>query len=218
MLVGVEATGAVGLETLASLPDRLVPALVFVVEPGSWMAQSLAESEVHHLPAPVDESRLRQVLEVVNKELVAPVNGHRQGALNVLRSAARPTAQLGFLVVRGRGHIDLLRIDDIDWVEAAANYVRIHVGSEVHRMRSTLAAVKSRLDPARFLPIHRCIIVNVERVKQIRPSLQGSWTVILRDGTRLNLSRSFRPRVERFLDDLAVGQARRRDSLSLQDC
>jgi len=125
------------------------------------------------------------------------------GGAGGVESAADPLAPLSLLVVRSRGRADLVRVEDIDWVEAAANYVRIHVGSEVHRMRSTFAAVKTRLDAGRFVPIHRCIIVNVERVKQIRPSLQGSWAVILRDGTRLNLSRSFRPRVERFLDDLA---------------
>jgi two-component system LytT family response regulator len=104
------------------------------------------------------------------------------------------------LVVRNPRQILILDVDEIDWIESAGNYVRLHVGDEIHQVRSTLAAIENRLDPDLFLRIHRSIIVNVDRVKQITPWFHGDSAVVLRDGTRLNLSRSYRGNVERFLD------------------
>jgi two-component system LytT family response regulator len=104
------------------------------------------------------------------------------------------------LVVKTNRHVDLIAVEDIDWVEAAGNYVTLHVAGESLRMRSTLSALEGRLDPGRFLRIHRSIIVNVDRMRQITPWFHGDAVVILRDGTRLNLSRSYRDRVDRFLD------------------
>jgi two-component system LytT family response regulator len=104
------------------------------------------------------------------------------------------------VVIRDNRKIVLLAVDEIDWIESAGNYVRLHVGDETHKMRSTLTALEQRLDPERFLRIHRSIIVNVDRVKQITPWFHGDSAVILRDGTRLNLSRSYRSSIDRFLE------------------
>jgi two-component system LytT family response regulator len=104
------------------------------------------------------------------------------------------------VVIKDNRRIVLLAVDEIDWIESAGNYVRLHVADEVHQMRSTLTALEQRLDPDRFLRIHRSIIVNVDRVKQITPWFHGDAAVVLRDGTRLNLSRSYRSKIDRFLE------------------
>jgi len=95
-------------------------------------------------------------------------------------------------VVRSGGCLLFLSIPDIDWVEGEGNYVRIHVGRQSHLVREKMNRLQARLDQSRFLRIHRSTIVNADRIQEIRPLLNGSHTVILRDGTRLTWSRGHR--------------------------
>ena len=96
----------------------------------------------------------------------------------------------------------LLRTDDIDWVEAADNYVRVHVGAESHLLRETLAVLETRLNPLKFMRIHRSTVVNIDRVKELQPWFHGDYIVILQDGSRLNLSRTYRDRVIGLLGEI----------------
>ena len=89
-----------------------------------------------------------------------------------------------------------LRTEEIDWVEAAGNYLRLHAGSESHLLRETMSNLEARLDPERFLRIHRSTIVNIERIKELQPWFHGDYVVILQDGTQLTLSRSHRQKLQ----------------------
>jgi two-component system LytT family response regulator len=115
-----------------------------------------------------------------------------------LRAHAGPTDRF---VVRSAGRLVFLRADDVDWIEAAGNYVRLHVGATSHLVRETMAAIERRLDPAKFLRIHRSRIVNVERIDRLQPWLNGEYAVMLRTGTRLTISRGCRERLEERLQD-----------------
>jgi two-component system LytT family response regulator len=95
-----------------------------------------------------------------------------------------------------------LRTDEIDWIEAADNYVRLHVGSESHLLRETLGALEGRLDSGKFMRIHRSTVVNIDRMKELQPWFHGDYVVILQDGTRLNLSRTYRDRVIELLGEI----------------
>jgi two-component system LytT family response regulator len=92
-----------------------------------------------------------------------------------------------------------VRTDEIDWIEAASNYVRLHVGREVHLLRETMSRLETRLDGGRFLRIHRSTIVNIERIKELQPSFHGDYVVVLRDGTELTLSRGYREHLQNLL-------------------
>lgn len=100
------------------------------------------------------------------------------------------------ILVTRRGHGVFLALDDVDYVDSAGNYVRFHVRGEEHRLRMKLRDAEQRLDPARFVRIHRTVIVNVDRVAEIQPWFSGDAVVILRDGTKLRLSRHYRSLVE----------------------
>ena len=102
-------------------------------------------------------------------------------------------------MVRSDGRLYFVRVDDIDWIEAAGNYVKLHVGRDTHLMRETMAGIEKLLDPSRFLRIHRSAIVNLDRVREMQPWFSGEYTVILRDGTQLRLSRVYRDRLETWL-------------------
>ncbi len=100
------------------------------------------------------------------------------------------------LLVKNGSRTVLLQAGEIDWIESAGNYVRIHVGSERHLLRETMTALEERLDPERFIRIHRSTIVNLDRVRELEPYFHGDYMVRLNDGTRLTLSRTYRDRLQ----------------------
>jgi len=100
------------------------------------------------------------------------------------------------IAVRNNGSIVFVKLEDIDWIEAADNYVILHRGKENHIIRATMNELEARLDSARFLRIHRSTIVNLERVQELRPWFRGDYLVILRDGTELTLTKNHRANLE----------------------
>jgi two-component system LytT family response regulator len=104
------------------------------------------------------------------------------------------------LVLRDRGRMVLLAADEVDWIGAEKDYVRVHVRGRSHLVRETMAAMEVQLPPGRFARIHRSAIVNLARIRELRPHANRELTVVLRDGTQLRLSRSYRARLESFIE------------------
>jgi two-component system LytT family response regulator len=99
------------------------------------------------------------------------------------------------IVIKADGEIVCLKPGEIDWAESAGNYVCLHVGANTHILRETITSLESRLGERQFLRVHRSTLVNVDRIKTLRPSLYGDYAILLRDGTKLTLSRGFRESV-----------------------
>ena len=121
-------------------------------------------------------------------------------------SVASPTPELHWIAVRESGRVVLLRPQDIDWIEAADNYVCLHRGTETHILRETMNQVEERLAIARFVRIHRSAIVNIDRIKELQPWFRGDYQVILRDGTKLTLTKNYRKKLDA---QLLLGSFRR---------
>lgn len=138
---------------------------------------------------------LRDTLEVIGRSgrALEPRDGRLLSLVQNLRTNPAPTDRF---VVRSAGRLLFLRTDDVDWIEAAGNYVRLHAGTGAHLLRETMTAIEGRLDPATFVRIHRSRIVNVERIEKLQPWLNGEYAVILRTGTRLTIGRGCRERLE----------------------
>jgi two-component system, LytTR family, response regulator len=107
------------------------------------------------------------------------------------------------LTVRSHGRILFIRVGDIDWVEAEDNYVRFHLGIESHLKRGTMNGFAAKLDPEKFIRIHRSTIINVDRIFELRHCPTGKGIVILRDGTELTLSRTYRENVKKIMNRFA---------------
>ena len=103
------------------------------------------------------------------------------------------------LAVKSGGKVLFLKIDEIDWIEAADNYVELHIGNESHLHRETMAALEGQLPADKFMRISRSTIVNIERIKELQPMFHGEYAVILRTGMRLTLSRSHRDKLDQLL-------------------
>jgi two-component system LytT family response regulator len=99
------------------------------------------------------------------------------------------------LIVRAGGRVLFLRADEIDWIEAAGNYVRLHAGKEEYLYRETMTKLEEQLNPERFARIHRSTIVNIERIKELQPWFRGDYVILLRDNSKLILSRTYRGRL-----------------------
>lgn len=122
-----------------------------------------------------------------------------------------PISHLERLLIKVKGSTLVLPVAEIDWIESAGNYVRLHIGSQSYPYRQTLSVLAAELDPGSFARIHRSTIANLERIREIQPWFSGDGMVVLRSGAKLRMSRSYRREVEERLSTLpaAVPQKRR---------
>ena len=102
-------------------------------------------------------------------------------------------------LIKSSGEILFLKTEEIDWIEADGDYMRFHTAGKSHLLRETMARLEARLDPKRFVRIHRSTIVNIDRVRKLSPSFAGEYSVVLADGTKLRLSRGYHERMQEVL-------------------
>jgi two-component system LytT family response regulator len=191
-----------GFGVLAEIDLDPMPVVVFVTAHDKFALKAFEVHAVDYLLKPFDRERfqtaLARAVERV-KHRDGPAIAQRQAAVVAeLRSSQKP---LDRLAVKSGGRVIFVKLDDIDWIEAAHNYVELHVEKQSHLLRETLNSIEARLPVDRFVRISRSVIVNIERIKELEPLFYGEYTVTLRNGTRLTLSRRFRDK----LPQLGVG-------------
>jgi two-component system LytT family response regulator len=128
------------------------------------------------------------------------VNARLSRLLQYLESAPPASSDANDrILVKSSGEIFFLKSAEIDWIEAEGDYMKFHVAGKTHLMRETMARLEARLDPKKFIRIHRSTIVNVDRMRKLSPSFAGEYAVILHDGTKLRLSRGYQERIAALL-------------------
>ncbi|MFN8583331.1 MAG: LytTR family DNA-binding domain-containing protein [Gemmatimonadaceae bacterium] len=153
-------------------------------------------------------SLLEQVLgEAKTGALVAAgaaAGGGGGGAVAVAPAAAPPRVRyLDRLMVKHDGRVFFVKVADVDWFEASGNYVRVYVGRASHLIRETMHGIEAQLDPNQFARIHRAVIVNLDRIRELQPWFAGDYIVILRDGRQLKLSRTYREQLQARMHRMA---------------
>lgn len=181
-------------------PDRM-PAVVFVTAYDQHAIRAFEVNAVDYLLKPFDRERFEGAVDRAKKHLDAQEGGALKTQLMQLVRDLQPAVspKQERLVVKSGGRLFFLRTDEIDWIEAAGNYVKLHVGKDAHLLRETMNAIEARLDSKTFFRIHRSRMVNMERVKELHPWFNGDYAVILRDGTKLMLSRGYREKLQERL-------------------
>jgi two-component system LytT family response regulator len=196
-----------GFTLLESLPPNATPAVIFVT---AFDEHALRAFEVHaldYLLKPFDRERLRLSLERAREALDRSAAGPFDEQLRMMLQELRgEQPYLNRFVIRSVGRIVFVNAPDVDWIEAAGNYVRLHIGKESHLLRETMSSLETRLDPRVFARIHRSTIVNIERIRELHHIFHGDYSVLLRDGTRLTLSRGYREQFERLVGGPAEAQ------------
>lgn len=181
-----------GFEVIQQVGPEAVPAVLFVTAYDQFALRAFEVHAVDYLLKPFSRERFRWAVERARAQIQYARGeevSHRLWSL--IKSVGPKAGYLSRVEVKLRGRIVLLRVDEIDWVGAAGNYVELHVGKERHLLRESLGRLAERLDPAQFARIHRSTVVNVDRVAEMSPLFNGDYALFLRGGTRLVLSRTY---------------------------
>ncbi len=197
VFLDVQMPGLDGLGVLSALGPEERPAVVFVTAFDQYAVRAFDLHAVDYLLKPFDDERFRTALIRVRDRLQAGGAARERAAIAAVLAELRGTpAGPDRLAVREQGQIVLVPVDEIDWIEAADNYVRLHRGKQYHLLRESLNRLEATLDRRRFARIHRSAIVNLTRVRALEPIPGGEYDVILADGRRLTLSRGYRDRFQ----------------------
>lgn len=181
-----------GMSLLQQLPAEARPLVVFITAHEAFAIQAFAEHAFDYLLKPFDQERFDQTLDRVRRHLRQAEEAKLGQSVRSLLGGAAPKPALERIVVRESGRVYFVDVADIEWLEAEGNYVALHVaGGKAHLVHDTLTHLEAKLDPARFVRIHRSTIVRVDRIKELLPHFNGEFVVVLKDGARLKLSRSF---------------------------
>jgi len=185
-----------GFGVLSALGTEPLPAVVFVTAYDQFAVKAFEAHAVDYLLKPFDHERLRTALRRALARIQQAQAGALQEQLAALLADWKPETKCSDrLAIKSDGRVVLVRLADIDWIEAADNYATIHTGGEEHLLRETMQSLEDRLPSKQFLRISRSAIVNVERIKELQPLFYGEYAVFLRNGTKLTLSRSYRDKL-----------------------
>jgi two-component system, LytTR family, response regulator len=218
VLLDVRMPGMGGLEVARALTGH-VPFVIFVTAFDEYALSAFEVHAIDYLLKPVERERFvaaierarglvsstsaaqrhERLLALLKDEPQAAATGDARQLLTEPSAPAvggDPGAFPRRFLVKGDGQMYFVAVDDIDWIEAYGNYVRLHVGKGVHLIRETLGNIERKLDPTRFARVHRSSVVNLDRVARMDLWGAGDYVVLLKDGTKLKLSRWYRSRIE----------------------
>ncbi len=200
VFLDVQMPGADGFQVLQAVGADKMPMVIFVTAYDQHALRAFEVRALDYLLKPFDRERFHNAVTRAKSSIEQQETGDLGRRLLALVKDLRPAApKTDRVVVKSGGRLFFLRTDEIDWIEAAGNYARLHVGNDTHLLRETMISLEARLDAEKFFRIHRSRIVNMERIQELQPWFNGEYVVILRNGTRLTLSRGYREKLQERL-------------------
>jgi two-component system, LytTR family, response regulator len=194
-----------GFDVLRAARPKSTPHVVFVTAFDQYAVRAFEVHALDYLLKPIDDERFAAALRRAREVLIGTRDeGYgRQFAeaiASLARSGALPGDPLGSdrLAIPDGDRVMIIRLPDIDWIQASDNYVAIHVGKKAWLLRETISALDQRLTPRGFVRIHRSTIVNAQRVTELRSLPNGEFAIVLADGTILKLGKSYRPALDQL--------------------
>jgi len=191
-----------GFEVLRTVGAESMPSVVFVTAHDQYAVQAFEISALDYLLKPVIEERFVKALARAKNRLrsEAAADSNRQ-IIGLLETIAFPRRYLTRIAVRSAEKTVFLDTEDVDWLGAAENYVELHIGQSVHLLHVTMNGLLKSLNPDIFVRIHRSIVVNLSRVKDVRSADHGEYVITLRDGTRLQSGRTYGDRLKAMMNN-----------------
>jgi two-component system LytT family response regulator len=200
LFLDVQMPGLDGFGVLDAIGPAHMPVTVFTTAYDQFALRAFDAHAIDYILKPYDADRFRKALDRARTQLSGRRKVQLDDRLDSLMDELRTRHQyLERIVVRSGGRILILRVSEIDWIEAASNYVRLHAGGREYLLRETMTALEGKLDPTDFVRIHRSTIVRVDRIRELEPLFQGDYVVILDDSTRLTSSRGYREKLQELL-------------------
>jgi two-component system, LytTR family, response regulator len=190
-----------GFEVLRAIDPDDWPAVVFVTAYDQYALKAFDVHALDYLLKPFDRARFERALGRAEAELRdrRAQRGADSRLIALVESLRRDRQRPHRIVVRSDARIAFVNVAEIDWIEAAGNYVTLHVGPAAHLLRDTMKRLERELAGARFARLHRSAMVNLDRVRELRQTADGTWEVLLADGTRLNAGREADARLRAIL-------------------
>ena len=198
LLLDVEMPGANGFEVLEQLRDQPLPMVVFITAHDEYAVRAFEVEAVDYVMKPFDRGRFTDALRRAKRHMSEHEEESEARILRLLErmiKGGRASKPLDHFVIKSRDRTFLVAVNDVDWIEAEGKYVRLHAAGASHLVRESITDVEERLDERKFLRIHRATIVNVKRILEMHRGFGGGVFVVLRDGTKLTMSRRYRSRI-----------------------
>lgn len=200
LLLDVQMPDADGFELLKRVPADQMPIVIFTTAYDQYAIRAFEAHALDYLLKPFDQERLHGALERVRNEMLRTQHPEVTKRLLALLRGSRPESEIEQrLVIRGGGRVVFLDVDEIEWIEAAANYVRVHAGKDSYLLRGNIGRIAERLDPTQFARIHRSTIVNIRKIRELQPCNSGEFIVVLRTGKELPGSRGYRSVLQKLI-------------------
>ena len=200
VFLDVEMPGKDGFAVLEELGPERIPAIIFVTAYDQYAVRAFEVYALDYLLKPFDQERFEKALLRAKAHIQNEKSENiTERILSALEEIKSKPVHLERLVIKMNGHVFFVKTDDIDWLEAEGNYVRLHAGKESYLLRDTISALEGQLDPKRFVRVHRSAIVNVDRIQELQAWFHGEYRIILREGVQLTLSRSYREKLHELL-------------------
>ena len=197
-----------GFGVLKALRDSNMPTLIFVTAYDQYALRAFEVHALDYLLKPFDRERFQKALqrakEHIRKEKSGEVNEKLLTLLEDLKSEKSNNHErkyLDRLVIKAGGRVTFLKTEEIDCIEAAGNYIRLCIGKDSHLLRDTMNNIQTKLDPEKFLRIHRSTILKIDRIKELQPWYHGEYVVTLENGKQLTSSRSYRHKLSKLLQN-----------------
>jgi two-component system LytT family response regulator len=216
LFLDIQMPGMDGFEVVRAIPPSQLPIIVFVTAYDGYAIEAFEVHATDYLLKPFCDERLQKTLQHV-RHLLTPLRHERANAriLALIEEMQTNVKSIGEAVANGGSTesekyieriavkstqaIVFVEVDAIDWIESCGNYVKIYARSKGHIVREKIGVLEQRLNPLKFSRIHRSTIVQLDRIKELKPIFHGDYRVILRDGTQLTLSRNYRNRLDGVL-------------------
>jgi two-component system LytT family response regulator len=191
-----------GFSVVREVGAERMPAVVFVTAHDQYAIRAFEINAIDYLLKPVTGERFAKALARAKARLGArPADEASRQILSLLETIASPRRYMSRLAVRTAGKTIFVDIEDVDWIEAAENYVQLHAGRAAHLIHVPMNTFEKSLDPEVFLRIHRSVIVNVKRIKELQPALHGEYVITLSDGVRLQSGRTYNEKVKALAEN-----------------
>lgn len=201
VFLDVQMPEADGFGVIEAIPPENAPAIIFITAYDEYALKAFEVHACDYLLKPFDAARFTAAFRHVAQRIHSDRANHAGERLaSLLEQLERDRPRRRHLPIRSRGRVYFVDIDEIDWLEAADNYVKVHANGETHLIRQTLQRMEESLSPRGFVRVHRSTIVNIARIQEIQPWFGGEYMVLLRDGTKVTSSRAYRSRLKALME------------------
>ncbi|MEC8355849.1 MAG: LytTR family DNA-binding domain-containing protein [Pseudomonadota bacterium] len=217
VFLDIQMPGISGFDLVSQMQGDAMPIVVFVTAFDAFAVDAFQVHAVDYLLKPVEQERLEAAVNrcferraeqaaAADKqkllEMVVSLSGKSEDAIrDVLLTNDLPENQIDRLAIKDGASTSFVPIRDIDWIDAAGDYMCVHVGNRTHIMRTTMKELESRLDASVFQRVHRSTIVNLERVEKVSSHINGEYYLTLIGGSTLKMSRSYKNKVKHFFPE-----------------